>query len=299
MRDLDLKSLRLLVAVCDHQNIKQAAAQEHIEPSAISKRITQLEESLGTPLLVRGRRGVQPTPAGLALLEHARTLLFTMERIEADVAAYSGGLRDHVRLVASASAVAESLLDDVAGFMREPAHQGIKVDIEERLSTDVVRMVRDGSASIGVCWDSVDLGGLQHRAYRDDQLALAVHADHPLASRRSVRFEQTLDFEHVGLPPATAVYTMLHRAAAKSGRTLSYRVIVSNFDAALRVVAANLGISVIPFQVSLMHVPRGEIKVIPLTDAWAKRRFAVCFREQTSLAPAAARMVEFLAAKAS
>jgi DNA-binding transcriptional LysR family regulator len=299
MRDIDLKSLRLLVAVCDHQNIKQAAAQEHIEPSAISKRIAQLEESLGTPLLVRGRRGVQPTPAGLALLEHARTLLFTMERIEADVAAYSGGLRGHVRLVASASAVAESLLDDVAGFMRAPAHQGIKVDIEERLSTDVVRMVRDGSASIGVCWDSVDLRGLQHRAYRDDQLALAVHADHPLASRRSVRFEQTLDFEHVGLPPATAVYTMLHRAAAKSGRTLSYRVIVSNFDAALRVVAANLGISVIPFQVSLMHVPLGEIKVIPLTDAWAKRRFAVCFREQTSLAPAAARMVEFLAAKAS
>lgn len=294
-----MKSLRLLVAVCDHQNIKQAAAQEHIEPSAISKRLAQLEETLGTPLLVRGRRGVQPTPAGLTLLEHARTLLFTMERIEADVAAYSCGVRGHVRLVASASAVAESLLDDVAAFMREPAHQGIKVDIEERLSTDVVRMVREGSASIGVCWDSVDLQGLNHRTYRDDQLALAVHADHPLASRKSVRFEQTLDFDHVGLPPATAVYTMLHRAAAKSGRALNYRVIVSNFDAALRVVAANLGISVIPFQVSVMHAPRGEIKVIPLTDTWAKRRFAVCFREQTSLVPAAARMVEFLAAKAA
>jgi DNA-binding transcriptional LysR family regulator len=72
---------------------------------------------------------------------------------------------------------------------------------------------------------------------------------------------------------------MLHRGAAKSVRSLSYRVIVSNFDAALRVVAAKLGISVIPFQVSLMHVPRGEVKVIPLTDAWAKRRFALCFRE--------------------
>lgn len=92
---------------------------------------------------------------------------------------------------------------------------------------------------------------------------------------------------------------MLHRAAAKSGRALSYRVIVSNFDAALRVVAANLGISVIPFQASLMHGARGEIKVIPLTDAWAKRRFAVCFRDQASLSPAAARMVAFLGGKAS
>lgn len=297
MRDLDLKTLRLLVAVCDHQNIKRAAAQEHIEPSAISKRIAQLESALGAPLLVRGRRGVQPTPAGLALLEHARTLLFTVERIEADIAAYSGGARGHVRLVASASAVAESLLDDVAAFMRDPANQGIKVDIEERLSADVVRMVRDGSASMGVCWDSVDLRGLQHLAYRDDQLALAVHTGHPLASRKAVRFEETLHFEHVGLPPATAVYTMLHRAAARSGAALSYRVIVSNFDAALRVVAANLGISVIPYQVSQMHAARGEIKVIPLKDAWANRSFAVCFRDRDLLAPAAARMVEFLAGR--
>ena len=208
-------------------------------------------------------------------------------------------MRSHVRLVASASAVAESLLDDGAAFMRDPANRGIKVDIEERLSIDVVRMVRAGRASIGVCWDSVDLHGLQQRAYRDDQLALAVHVGHPLARRKSVRFEQTLDYEHVGLPPATAVYTMLHRAAARAGRILSYRVVVSNFDAALRVVAANLGISVIPHQVSLMHVPRGEIKSIPLTDAWARRKFAVCFREPATLAPAASRMVEFLASKAS
>lgn len=92
---------------------------------------------------------------------------------------------------------------------------------------------------------------------------------------------------------------MLHRAAAKSGRVLSYRVIVSNFDAALRVVAANLRISVIPFQVSLMNAARGEIRVIPPTDAWAKRRFTLCFREQASSAPVATRLVEFLGGRAS
>jgi len=145
MRDLDLKSLRLLVAVCDHQNIKQAAAQEHIEPSAISKRIAQLEEAVGAPLLLRGRRGVQPTPAGIALLEHARTMLFTAERIESDIEAFKGGVKGHVRMVASISAIAESLLDDVAAFMGEAANRDIKVDIEERVSRDLVRVVREGS----------------------------------------------------------------------------------------------------------------------------------------------------------
>lgn len=294
VRDLDMKSLRLLVAVCDHRNIRRAAEQEHIEPSAISKRIAQLEDALGAPLLVRGRRGVEPTPAGLALLEHARSLAYTMDRIEADVAAYAGGLRGHVRLVASASAIAESLLDDVARFMRQPGNRGVRVDIEERLSTDVVRLVRDGGASIGVCWDSVDAAGLERVAYRRDELVLAVHPGHPLAARRSIRFDQTLDHEHVGLPPATAVSTMLHRAASGAGRTLVYRVVVSNFDAALRVVRANLGISVIPRQVVQAHARSGEVVLVRLADAWSRRRFVVCFRERARLSPAAGRMVDFL-----
>jgi DNA-binding transcriptional LysR family regulator len=297
MQDLDMKSLRLLVAVCDHGNIKQAAAQEHIEPSAISKRMAQLEHALGTPLLVRGRRGVVPTPAGQAVLEHARSLTFTLERLASDAAAFAGGIKGNVRLVASVSAIAESLLEDVASFMRDPTNRSIRVDIEERVSRDVVRLVAEGSASIGVCWDSIDFAGLHHLPYRTDELALVVHEDHPLARRRKLRFEQTLEYEFVGLPPATAVHSMLHRAAARAGRALSYRVVVSSFDAALRVVAAGLGIGVIPRQVTRGFNERRGIKVIPLMDAWAQRRFAVCFRDRTALAPAAVRMVEYLAAR--
>lgn len=299
MRDLDLKSLRLLVAVCDHRNIRRAAEQEHIEPSAISKRIAQLESALGAPLLVRGRRGVEPTPAGAALLEHARSLAYTMDRIEADVAAYAGGLKGHVRLVGSASAIAESLLDDVARFLRLPENRGIRVDIEERLSTDVVRLVREGSASIGVCWDNVDLSGLEQVGYRRDELVLAVHPGHPLSTRRSIRFERTLDHEHVGLPPATAVYAMLHRAAANAGRALAYRVVVSNFDAALRVVRANLGICVIPRQVVESQAGAGEVVMVRLLDDWSRRRFVVCFRERQRLSVATDRMIDFLERQAA
>ena len=163
VRDIDLKTLRLFVAVSDCRSMARAAEQEHIEPSAISKRIAQLEEDLGVELLVRGRRGVQTTPAGLALLEHARSVLFTMDRIVADAASFAGGVQGHVRLIATASAIADALLDDIASFMREPDNRNIKVDIEERLSRDLVREVRDGNASLGVCWDQVDFEGLAQR----------------------------------------------------------------------------------------------------------------------------------------
>jgi len=296
MKDIDLKTLQLLVAVCDHQNIKHAAVEQHIEPSAISKRIAHLESVLGTLLLNRTRRGVHPTPAGLALLEHARTMLFTMDRIENDMAAFSGGLRGQVKVVASASAIAEALLDDVAAFMGEPANRNVNVNIEELPSRDIIGAIKDGRAAVGVCWDAVDFDNLEHLPYRQDQLALAVHEGHPLAACEALRFSETLDFDHVGMQPSSAVATMLQRAASTTGRSIRYRVIVSNFDAAFRVVAARLGVSVIPMQVGSTYPSRLGVKIIPLTDAWAVRRFAVCFRSRKSLQPAALRVVEYLSA---
>ncbi|NEX64782.1 LysR family transcriptional regulator [Noviherbaspirillum galbum] len=292
MRDIDIKTLRLLVAVCEHQNIKHAAEQEHIEPSAISKRIAQLEGSLGTALLVRTRRGVQPTPAGMALLEHARTILFTLDRMASDITAFSGGVRGHVRVVASTSAIAEMLLDDVAAFMRDEANRNVKVDIEEALSRDIVQAVLDERAAVGICWDQADFKDLTHLPYRADQLALAVHESHELAGRKRIAFADTLTYEHVGLHPNSAVYPMLQRAAAQAGGTIAYRVVVSNFDAALRVVAANLGVSIIPMQVGSSYA--SKVKLIPLSDAWAKRQFAVCFKSQEKLQPPALRLVEYL-----
>src|SRR5690606_7676689 len=100
MRDLDLTTLRYLVAVCDLKNIARAAEQEHIAPSAISKRIAGLEAVLGVTLLMRTRRGVTQTPACEALLERARTMLFEMTQIETEMNAFGGSVQGQVRLLA-------------------------------------------------------------------------------------------------------------------------------------------------------------------------------------------------------
>ena len=302
MHDLDLTTLRLFVTVCETRNIARAGEQAHIVGSAISKRLAQLEDTVGTALLVRRRRGVEPTPAGETLLEHARTMLASADRIERDMAAYASGIKGQVRLLATASSMAESLADDVAAFLKDPAHRDIRVDMEERISPDVVRGVWQGSASLGICWASThgaDLGALQSRPYRSDHLAIVVHPSHPLAGARSVRFEQTLDYEHVSLPVNSAVQVMLQRAAAALGRALVHRVIVSNFEAALRVVHANLAISVVPQEVAQPYAATHELCVIPLEESWAQRRFAICFRDEASLSAAARLLLAHLQAQSA
>ncbi len=297
MRDLDLTTLRLFVSVCETGNIARAGERASIVGSAISKRLAQLEDTVGTPLLTRKRHGVQPTAAGQTLLEHARAMLDGAARIERDMGGYAAGLRGQVRILASVSAMAESLADDVAAFLQQPAHGNIQVDMEERVSPDIVRGVRDGTASVGVCWDAADVGELHSRPYRSDHLCMVVPAKHPLATRKSLRFEQTLDYEHVSLPVNSAVQVMLQREAARLGRMLIHRVIVTNFEAALRVVRAGLAISLVPREVAEVYTAAYGLKIIPLAEPWARRRFIICFKDAKSLSPSAQLLVDHLAAQ--
>jgi DNA-binding transcriptional LysR family regulator len=298
MHDLDLTTLRLFVAACEHRNLARAGEREHIGASAISKRLAQLEQQVQAPLLERHRRGVVPTAAGEILLEHARAMLATADRVARDMAAYRHGIKGQVRVLASVSSITESLPDDIASFLRAPGHAQIRVDIEERTSSELVRSIREGLAPLGVCWDAADLQGLETRPYRSDTLAVIAHPDHPLAGLSACAFAQTLAFEHVGLPASTAVYTMLARAAAVIGRPLHYRATVSTFDAALRCVRAGLGIAVVPQEIAnpahLPHAPDWGLRTIALTDEWAKRRFAICFRSAEQLSPAAQLLVAHL-----
>jgi DNA-binding transcriptional LysR family regulator len=209
------------------------------------------------------------------------------------------GGRGQVRILASVSAMTESLADDVAAFLRQPPHRSIKVDLEERVSPEIVRGVREGHASLGVCWDAADVGTLQARPYRSDTLCVALPPGHPLAARRKLRFADTLAYEHVSLPVNSAVQVMLQRRAAALGRSVDHRVVVTNFEAALRVVRAGLAISIVPREVAqaASTVPSG-ITLLPLEEPWAQRRFILCFRDAASLSPAALLLLDHLASPA-
>ena len=197
MRHFDPLSLRLFVAVCEERNISAAAQRESIVPSAVSKRISQMEEQIATPLLERGRRGVVVTPAGEALWRYARESLALLDRMHAELGAFADGVQGHVRVFASMSAMAQFLPEDVSGYARK--YDKVRVSFEEREIWEVVRGVEEGRADIGVCWDAVDLRRLKTFPYHRDHLSVVLHPNHPLAKRRNVSFEDTIDYEHVDI----------------------------------------------------------------------------------------------------
>jgi DNA-binding transcriptional LysR family regulator len=291
---LDLTSLQLFVAVCDAKSITHAAEVEGIAASAVSKRITQLETYAGSALLQRTRTGVVPTKAGLTLLDHARNILSNVELVERDLSKNASELRGFVRVFASASAIAEFVPACVVSFFRAAKHRDIDIQIEEMTSNDIVAGVRDGLAALGIVWMEVESGGLEWIPYKRDHLALITPEKHPLADKRHIRFVETLDFEHAGLRPTSAVTALLRRESARAARTIRYRVLVSTFEAQISVVRSGLVVGVVPMEIAEPYAKAAGIRVIPLADPWAERQFGICCRNRRSLPKPAAQFLSHL-----
>lgn len=289
----DLTSLRAFVAVCDTRNFAHAALRLHLVGSAVSKRMAALESQLGTALFVRQRHGVAPTAAGETFLEYARAMLAEAQKAERVLSAFSSGVKGHVRLLATASVMAAFLAEDIVSFMGRPAHAEIKVDIEERLSPDVIQGVREGHASLGIVWNQANVEGLETMPYRCDHLGIVVPRHHPLAEFEQVAFEQTLAWEQVSLPAGSAMQALLERTAALSDTPWRSRAMVSNFEAGMRMVAAGLAICVVPREMFSMQ-SHPLLKWVGLTNAWATRQFVLCHRPRDGVSAATQMLMEHL-----
>jgi len=293
-RRMDLTSLQLFVAVCELGSIGKASEREFIAASAISKRLADLEATLGTPLLYRHTRGVDLTPAGESLLHHARSVLYSLEKMQGELSEYVDGVRGHVRVHASISAIVQFLPEDLGAFIR--AHEQVKIDLEEHLSTEVVRAVQEGAADLGVCNVAVGTGELQTLPYRQDQLVLIVPQGHPLASADAIDFVQTLDWDHVGLHATSSIYLAMREAAAAAGRSIRLRIHVTGLDAMCRMIHNGLGVGVMPRRAfELMHGV-GKLACVPLQDDWAHRRIELVARDFSTLPVTARLLVDHLTA---
>ena len=292
-RRIDLTSLQLFVAVCELGSIGRAAEREYIAASAVSKRLSDLEAAVDTALLYRHSRGVTLTPAGESLLHHARNVLYGLERMQGELSEYADGVRGHVRVHATISAIVQFLPEDLGAFSRE--HSQIKIDLQEHLSADVLQAVHEGTADIGICnMGQASTNGLQTKPYRTDRLVLVVPNKHPLANNTSVSFDEVMNWDIVGLHGGSSVSLAMRGAAARSGRTLHQRIQVTSLDAMCRMIDNGLGVGLIPNRAfELMHSV-GNLKSVPLSDAWAERTLSLVARDFDALPVTSRLLVEHL-----
>jgi len=288
----DFKDLELFVAVAEAGSIARAAERCHTVASAVSKRLSDLEDSFGTALLTRGARGVELTSAGHAFLVKARKLLAQASQLDEEIEKHSTGMRGQVRVFANMSAIVEFLPTVLASFLKQ--HSDIHVHLEQHISEQIAVAVQENIADLGIVGELPTLDRLTTLPFRQDELVLVTRRDHAVAKHTSIAFSEVAALPFVGLDANSSLHYVLAKAAADCGQRLDLRIRVASFDAACAMVAAGLGVTILPRLAIAPYVQALDLAAIKLNDAWAIRQLFICVRADQALHPAAMLLLEHL-----
>ena len=288
----DLIDLRLFVHVAEAGSITHGAVRANMTLASASERIRAMEDALSAPLLERKRRGVQLTSAGRVLLHHAWVVTQQLEQMRGELANFGKGLRGHVRLLSNIGAM-EFLPAPLAAFLS--AHPNIDVDLEHHGSGEIVRDIAAGRGDIGIVGETVDPAAeLENFPFAEIRLVLVTPLRHPLSRRRKIAFREALDREFVGFATGSPMQDLLNYHAFRAGRRLKLRIRLNGSDLMCQMVEKGIGVAILPETAARRCQESMAIRIIPLTDTWARRPLMICVRSFRSLPVHAQRLVEFL-----
>ena len=291
----DLVDLRLFVNVVEAGTITQGAERSHITLASASERVRGMEAVLGAPLLNRHKRGVQPTEAGLVLLEHARRMLLQMEQLSSDMQAFGQGLGMRVELLANTSAMSEHLVQPLGTFLQ--ANPQLRLSLREACSEAIVQALLAGEADLGVVSDAMPTGALHTQPWRADPLVilgsyqwLETLPEHP-------RLSQLAGQPLLGLLPQHALQKMLNAQALLAGCSLHFRAQAPHLQALCDWAAMGLGGALVPHAAALRCLqrwPQADLQWRVLREPWAQRQLLLACRDPQQLSTHAQALMQHL-----
>ena len=207
--------------------------------------------------------------------------IHNVEAMRGDLAAFSRGVKATVRLLANTSGLSEYLPKALAAFLSQHPH--ISIDVEERESGEIANAILSGAAELGLAAEHTLPDSIERIPFSEDRLVLVTARHDELANRRQVDFREVVERDFVGLIASSAFHAHVTGHAARLGVRLRFRARLNNFDAIGQMVAAGIGVAVMPDVAAKRCARSMKINVIRIRDTWANRRLVICARSFKSL----------------
>jgi DNA-binding transcriptional LysR family regulator len=202
------------------------------------------------------------------------------------------GVRASVQLLANTSGLSEHLPKALAAFLRE--HPDISVDVEERESTDIAAAIASGAADLGFAAEHALPDNIERFLFSEDRLMLVAARRGEFANRRQIDFQELSDRDFIGLTSSTALQVHIAKHAARLGVRLRIRARLRDFDTICQMVAAGVGIALVPEAAARRCARFMPVLTIKIRDPWANRKLAICARSFSTLPRPAKQLVEHL-----
>lgn len=286
---MELNQLRYFEAVARHRHFTRAAEELSVAQPSVSQQIAKLEAELGTPLFHRMKRQVVLTPAGEVFLPRARRLLAELEEARAEVQELTGLQKGTLAIGATPSVSTHLLPPVLAVFQRR--HPGIRLVIHEAGSRLLVQALENGELDFAVVILPVRQPVLETAPLLEEELVLAVPEGHPLARREALELRELRDVPFVMFREGYD----LRDATLAASRRLGFEPLIAveggEMDSVLRLVAAGLGVAVVP---EMVIDPWAGLVGVRIAQPRLSRTIGLARRRDRYLSAAAREMMGLL-----
>jgi len=284
---MDVLLLRSLVAVADHGAITEAAAALGVSQSALSRRIDQLEEALGAPLLERVGRGVALTAMGQIAAVEGRQLVQRYDRMKAMIVDHLRLDAGVVRIGGGATAVGFLLPRAIAAFRKQ--HPRVVFQVKEAGSREIEAAVQGEELELGIVTLPTRTREVDERPLAQDKIVLVASKDHPLAKQARVDAQDLNGQNLVGFEAGSAVRWLIDAALREAQVEVNVVMELRSVAAILQMVETTGSLAFVS-ELSVLPpaAPRAR-NVVPLEVRGLdiQRELALIRKRGRSLSPAA------------
>lgn len=282
---IDSMDVKLLTEVAGAKSLTRGAEACFMSASAASARIKKIEESLGRQLFIRTPQGLTPTSIGLTVVKHAHVIRNEIDLMLAEITSETQDATGSVTLMANSLSMHVYVPPVLERFLLKfPA---INIDLHEKTSLDICRMLRQGSCDIGIVSIDSEIETIETHLYKTEKLVLIAPPNHPLSKEKRIKFSGATAFDFIGLTDSSALQAFLNRMMEKNKIKLKNRIQVQAFETLCSLVDSGVGVSLVPQSVALKCAERLRISVIELEDHWSTRELKIAISKKENLSHAA------------
>jgi len=289
----NLITLDLFLCASKYKSLVKAAKEKNLVVSAVSKRILDLEKSVGVNLFYRKKTGVELTPAGLEMQKHCTKIFNSINIMDESIKEYSLVSSGIVRVTANLSSITQFLPEDLATFSKK--FPKIKINLKEKTSSEIISSVKESLSDIGIFSEHVEnTERLRIVDYKNDTLVLVVPEYHPLVSKLTVKIKDFIKFEMVGLEKGSSLQAMIDKQVQKQNLKIKKKLETVSFEGIRGMVEAGLGIAVLPIGAIKPYLKSSKLKTINIDENWAERSIKIAIKNDDSIGKAGALLLNHL-----
>ncbi|MFG3099407.1 LysR family transcriptional regulator [Streptomyces sp. NPDC048182] len=293
MADWDIRKLHILRTLRERGTVTATAEALRMTPSAVSQQLTNLSRQLGVELLAAQGRGVRLTDAARLVLRHAEAVFEQLERADAELAAYARGEAGEVRVAAFSTAVPALVVPAIRTL--RASHPQVTVRVRETEAAEAYDLLAAGEADLALSLAAEAPTATDPRFTRvpllADPLDVALPPAHPLASAPTLHLTDLAAEPWIfgGSDPWSDI---TRRACEAAGFTPDQAHSAAGWTAILSMVAAGLGVALIP-RMAAPHHEGVTLRELPAAQR-PVRHVVAALRRGSEEAPALGRFLGVL-----